>query len=215
LFDEVEKAAPEVLNLLLQIMEDGRLTDGNGRQVNFKNTVVVMTSNAGVNLLKNEAGYGFVSKGEKSKKSYDKIKETILEEVKRIFSPEFLNRIDDTIIFRMLDKDNMKDISKIMLEDITKRLEEKLISFKLNEKALEFIVDKGYVENQGARNLRRMIQELIENPLSDKILKGEINIGQSVTVNVKNDALDFVIKTEPAKKDDKKKKELVEAKADT
>jgi len=210
LFDELEKAAPEVLNLLLQIMEDGHITDGNGRKVNFKNTIVIMTSNAGTKMLKSEAGYGFITDANKQKKSYDKIKETIQEEMKRIFTPEFLNRIDDTIIFRMLDKDDMKKIMSIMVKDLIERLQEKSIELQINDKAKEFIVEKGYIENQGARQLRKTIQELLENPLSDKLLKGDIDEGQSVTINVKGDELAFSIKKKAAKA--KEKKETVEAK---
>jgi len=213
LFDELEKAAPEVLNLLLQIMEDGHITDGNGRKVNFKNTIVIMTSNAGTSMLKKEAGYGFITEATKKQKSYDKIKETVLEEMKHVFTPEFLNRVDDIIVFKMLDKENMKKIIAIMVEDLIKRLEEKEIDLKINDKAKTFIVDNGYIENQGARQLRKTIQALVENPLSDKLLKGEIAENQVVTISVKADELSFMVKKKPVNvKSIEKKKEAVKVK---
>lgn len=213
LFDEIEKGAVEVHNLLLQIMEDGVLTDSNGRKVDFKNTIIIMTSNVGSNMLKKEAGFGFVTKDNKEQKTYEKMKETVMDELKKAFPPEFLNRIDDIIIFRILDKENMKEIAQIMINNLLKRLEEHDIALTLGKGVLEHIVDKGYVENQGARPLRGKIQELIENQLADKLLSEEIKKGQIVTVNLKDDQLVFSAKDAPPKKGPKgeKNKKLVPA----
>ncbi len=194
LFDEIEKGAQEVHNLLLQIMEDGILTDSNGRKVDFKNTIIIMTSNVGSNMLKKEAGFGFVTSENKESKTYEKMKETVLDELKKAFPPEFLNRIDDVVIFKILNKENMKEISKIMIGELNKRLVEHDIVMELGKGVLDFIVDKGYVESQGARPLRGKIQELLENALADKLLSGEIKKGQTVNVTLKKDQLEFTAK---------------------
>jgi len=212
LFDEIEKGAGEIHNLLLQIMEDGVLTDSNGRKVDFKNTIILMTSNVGSNLLKKEAGFGFVSSDRKEEKTYEKMKETVMEELKKAFPPEFLNRIDDIIIFRLLDKENMKAIAEIMINNLFKRLEDHEIKLVLGKGVLDFIVDKGYVANQGARPLRGKIQELLENQLADKLLSEDIKKGQTVTVTVKENQLVFTAKETPKNKPNgEKKKKLVPA----
>jgi ATP-dependent Clp protease ATP-binding subunit ClpC len=159
LFDEIEKAAPEVLNLMLQIMEDGRLTDSTGRIVDFKNTVILMTSNAGAKMIEKSAGFGFVAQNDREKVSYDKMKEKILDEMKHVFAPEFINRIDDTIIFRILTKENMHSIVDIMLGDLNKRLKEKELNITASDAVKDLLIQKGYKENQGARPLRRTIQQ--------------------------------------------------------
>lgn len=207
LFDEIEKGATEIHNLLLQIMEDGVLTDSNGRKVDFKNTIIIMTSNVGSNLLKKEAGFGFVTHDNKQLKTYEKMKETVLEELKKAFPPEFLNRIDDIIIFKILDKENMKDIAKIMVSNLLSRLTDHNIELVFGKGVLEHIVDKGYVENQGARPLRGKIQELVENQLADKLLSEEIKKGQVVTINLKDDQLIFTAKDAPPAKGKKNKGE--------
>ncbi|MBU0579586.1 MAG: ATP-dependent Clp protease ATP-binding subunit [Candidatus Margulisbacteria bacterium] len=194
LFDEIEKASPEVINLLLQILEDGRLTDSTGRTVNFKNTVVIMTSNVGSQLIEKEAGFGFVASSDRAVVAYDKMKEKVLTELKREFRPEFLNRIDDTIIFKALDKDNMKDIAVIMLRDLNKRLSEKNLVLSISDSVKEFLVEKGYIENQGARPLRQTIQRLLEDPLADKLLSGDILEGDHVQAAVKGEEIIFSVK---------------------
>jgi ATP-dependent Clp protease ATP-binding subunit ClpC len=200
LFDEIEKASPEVINILLQILEDGRLTDSTGRTVNFKNTVVIMTSNVGSKLIEKSAGFGFVTASNQEQVGYDKMKEKVMDELKRTFPPEFLNRIDDIIIFRALTKDNMKDICVIMLRDLNKRLAEKKLTLTISDAVKDFLVDKGYVENQGARPLRQTIQRLLEDPLADKLLSGEIEENDTVQASVKNDQLIFSAKkAKPAK----------------
>ncbi|MFC1517076.1 ATP-dependent Clp protease ATP-binding subunit [Candidatus Margulisiibacteriota bacterium] len=194
LFDEIEKASPEVINLLLQILEDGRLTDSTGRKVNFKNTVVIMTSNVGSKLIEKEAGFGFVADANKDIVAYDKMKEKVLNELKREFTPEFLNRIDDTIIFKALTKDNMKDICVIMLRDLNKRLSEKNLTLSISDSVKDFLVDKGYIENQGARPLRQTLQRLLEDSLADKLLTGDIKEGEHVQASVKGDTVVFTPK---------------------
>jgi ATP-dependent Clp protease ATP-binding subunit ClpC len=200
LFDEIEKASPEVLNLMLQILEDGRLTDASGRLVNFKNTIIIMTSNAGAKLIEKSGGFGFVAKDEKDKVSYEKMKEKIQEEMKHVFAPEFLGRIDDIIIFQILNKENMKHIIDIMLKDLNKRLTEKEMTLELTDAAKEWVITKGYKENQGARPLRRAILQFVEDRLADALLEGKISEGSSVLGDVKDDAISFTVKeaTKPA-----------------
>ncbi len=199
LFDEIEKSSPEVINILLQILEDGRLTDSTGRTVNFKNTVIIMTSNVGSKLIENSAGFGFVTSGNQEQVSYEKMKEKVLEELKRSFTPEFLNRIDDTIIFKALTKDNMKDICDIMLRDLNKRLMEKSLTLTISDQVKEHLVEKGYIPNQGARPLRQTIQRLLEDSLADKLLQGEIQEGDTLQASVKNDVIMFSVKKSKAK----------------
>jgi ATP-dependent Clp protease ATP-binding subunit ClpC len=194
LFDEIEKASPEVLNLMLQILEDGRLTDASGRLVNFKNTIIIMTSNAGAKLIEKSAGFGFVAKDDKDKVSYEKMKEKIQEEMKHVFAPEFLGRIDDIIVFQILNKDNMKHIIDIMLKDLNKRLTEKEMTLELTDAAKEWVIAKGYKENQGARPLRRAILQYVEDRLADALLEGKISEGHSVLGDVKDDVISFTVK---------------------
>lgn len=194
LFDEIEKAAPEVLNLMLQIMEDGRLTDSTGRIVDFKNTVILMTSNAGAKMIEKSAGFGFVAQNDREKVSYDKMKEKILDEMKHVFAPEFINRIDDTIIFRILTKENMHNIVDIMLRDLNKRLKEKELNITASDAVKDLLIQKGYKENQGARPLRRTIQQLIEDPLTDDLLAGKIKDGQSIEAELDGDHVIFNVK---------------------
>jgi ATP-dependent Clp protease ATP-binding subunit ClpC len=191
-------------------MDDGVLTDSNGRKVDFKNTIIIMTSNVGSNLIKKETAYGFVKADDKGKRTYEKMKETVIEEMKKVFPPEFLNRIDDTIIFRILDKGDLRLIIKIMVDDLNKRLVDHKITLTLSEEAYEFVVDKGYVENHGARPLRHRIQDLVENPLADRLLSGDIKEGTQIKCTVKGDALDFVVQKNKGK-GGKGNKELVSA----
>jgi len=200
LFDEIEKASPEVLNLMLQILEDGRLTDASGRLVNFKNTIIIMTSNAGAKLIEKSAGFGFVAKDDKDKVSYEKMKEKIQEEMKHVFAPEFLGRIDDIIVFQILNKENMKNIIDIMLKDLNKRLTEKEMTLELTDAAKEWVIAKGYKENQGARPLRRALLQYVEDRLADALLEAKISEGHSVIGDIKDDLITFSIKetTKPA-----------------
>jgi ATP-dependent Clp protease ATP-binding subunit ClpC len=172
LLDEIEKAHPEVFNILLQMLDEGQLTDSFGRRVDFRNTVVIMTSNMGTREIGGVKGMGFVKQSRET--TYDQMKSKIMEVLKKTFNPELLNRIDETIIFRSLGKEEVKQIIDILLEDIVKRLKDKQITFSLTESAREFLSDKGYDPNFGARPLKRALQRYLEDPLAEEILKGEI-----------------------------------------
>ena len=171
LFDELEKASPDVINILLQILEDGHLTDSNGRKVSFKNTIIIMTSNIGSRHLQQESGYGFVDPEEDTENKYKAIKHKINEDLKREFRPEFLNRIDDTIVFQPLDKKSLRLIIDIMLKDLEDRIASKNISIDYDNKVKDFLVDQGFNPKMGARPLRRSIQEHFEDTLSEALLK--------------------------------------------
>jgi len=183
LLDEIEKAHPDTFNILLQVLDDGVLTDGLGRKVDFKNTIIIMTSNIGTRDLKLDKVFGF---GESTNKSnYEKIKGTIEESVKRVFSPEFLNRIDELIIFKQLGKEDIVKIVDISVAKLLSRIQLQGVKVDLSKSALEFLAEKGYDENFGARPLRRAIQKYLEDPLSEEILKGGIKDGTKVKVKHK------------------------------
>lgn len=176
LLDEIEKAHPEVFNVLLQVLEDGRLTDSKGRTVDFKNTVLIMTSNVGANLIERAGSIGFKA-GDSDKESqdeYKQMKDRVLEELKRTFRPEFLNRIDETIVFHALNREELSSIVDLMLQSVTKQLAERDLRLEVSAEAKEILAKEGYDPAFGARPLRRAIQRLIENPLSEAILKGSI-----------------------------------------
>ena len=191
LLDEIEKAHPEVFNILLQMLDDGQLTDSFGRKVDFKNTVVIMTSNMGTREIKTGKGMGFQKDDLVS--SYDRMKQKILDEVKRTFNPELLNRIDEIIIFRALGMKEIMEIIDILLGDVAKRLADKGISFELTSKAKEFLAEKGYNPTFGARPLKRAIQKYLEDPLAEEILRGQFAGDCHVTVDRKEgeDKLSF------------------------
>ncbi|MFT9485901.1 MAG: ATP-dependent Clp protease ATP-binding subunit [Tepidibacillus sp.] len=187
LLDEIEKAHPEVFNILLQVLEDGRLTDGKGRMVDFKNTVVIMTSNVGAEMIKKDTGLGFTTRT--AEDDYKNMKNRVMSELKRNFRPEFLNRIDEVIVFHALSKEDINEIVTLMANQLRERLKEQGIDFILNEGAKEFLAKEGYDPNFGARPLRRAIQKHIEDKLSEELLKGNIKKGDVVTIDVENDAL--------------------------
>ncbi|KXG44871.1 ATP-dependent Clp protease ATP-binding subunit [Tepidibacillus decaturensis] len=187
LLDEIEKAHPEVFNILLQVLEDGRLTDGKGRMVDFKNTVVIMTSNVGAEMIKKDTGLGFTTRT--AEDDYKNMKNRVMSELKRNFRPEFLNRIDEVIVFHALSKEDIKEIVTLMANQLRERLKEQGIDFILNEGAKEFLAKEGYDPNFGARPLRRAIQKHIEDKLSEELLKGNIKKGDVVTIDVENDTL--------------------------
>jgi ATP-dependent Clp protease ATP-binding subunit ClpC len=190
LLDEIEKAHPDVFNILLQILEDGQLTDSFGRTVDFKNTVVLMTSNLGVRQLKESRTMGFSLATDDS--DYKDMRHKIMDEVKRALSPEFLNRIDDTIVFHSLGRDEMSRILEILIGDLQARLEEQNFSFTLNDPAKQLLIDRGFDPSLGARPLRRAIQRNLENPLAEQILAGKLRRGRPVAVSVKEGELHFV-----------------------
>lgn len=186
LFDEIEKAHPDVFNILLQVLDDGHITDSQGRKVDFKNTIIIMTSNAGAQSIIEPKKLGFGAK-EDEKQDHERMKASVMEEVKRIFKPEFLNRIDETIVFRALNKDDMKKIIGIMVRDLQKRCKEQLqIDLVVREAAKEFIVEKAYDRKYGARPLRRKLQDEVEDRLADALIRGEIHAKDRVIVTTKN-----------------------------
>lgn len=178
LLDEIEKAHPDVFNILLQVLDDGRLTDSKGRTVDFRNTVVIMTSNIGAEALKYQKSVGF-GVGDKSSK-YKDMKGTMLEELKKAFRPEFINRIDETIVFHPLEKEELKQIVSLMAKSLTKRLKEQDIELELTDSALEKIAEEGYDPQYGARPIRRALQKHVEDRLSEELLKGSISTGKAV-----------------------------------
>ena len=186
LLDEIEKAHPDVFNILLQVLDDGHITDSQGRKVDFKNTIIIMTSNAGAQSIIEPKKLGFGAK-EDEKQDHERMKASVMEEVKRIFKPEFLNRIDETIVFRALNKDDMKKIIGIMVRDLQKRCKEQLqIDLVVREAAKEFIVEKAYDRKYGARPLRRKLQDEVEDRLADALIRGEIHAKDRVIVTTKN-----------------------------
>ncbi|MCI6276126.1 MAG: ATP-dependent Clp protease ATP-binding subunit [Clostridium sp.] len=191
LFDEIEKAHPEVFNILLQILEDGRLTDGKGKTVNFKNTIIIMTSNAGVNTLKKQKTLGFATDSFEEDSEYEKMKENIMEELKRSFRPEFLNRIDDIIVFHEIKEEDLVKIVKLMLNSVTARLEAQEIYLNFNEEVTKHLAKKGFDPVYGARPLRRAITKAVEDRLSEEILKGTIQRGDSVDITLEENELRF------------------------
>lgn len=194
LFDEIEKAHPDIFNVLLQVLDDGRITDSTGRVVDFKNTVIIMTSNAGAQNIIQPKNLGFMSQADE-KKDHENMKNKVMEEVKRLFKPEFLNRIDDIIVFHTLSKDEIGQIVDLMINSVNKRtLEQMKISIELDMDAKDYIVSKGYDSKYGARPLRRTIQNEIENVLAEKILEGEVKNGSKVLVSCKDGKLSFSLK---------------------
>ncbi|MFJ8064420.1 ATP-dependent Clp protease ATP-binding subunit [Psychrobacillus sp. NPDC096426] len=195
LLDEIEKAHPDVFNILLQVLEDGRLTDSKGRTVDFRNTVVIMTSNVGADALKYNKHVGF-NLQEGGKTDYKDMKGKMLEELKKAFRPEFLNRIDEMIVFHSLEREHLKQIVSLMTEQLAKRLKEQGIDLELTEAAQEKITTEGYDPTYGARPLRRALQKHVEDRLSEELLKGEVLAGQHVVFDVEND--EFVVRTKAA-----------------
>jgi ATP-dependent Clp protease ATP-binding subunit ClpC len=198
LLDEIEKAHPDVFNILLQVLDEGHLTDNYGRVIDFKNTVVIMTSNVGAKDITKGKGLGFSAGDQRS--SFDRIAEKVKEELNHVFNPEFLNRLDDTIVFHPLSRENIGEIVGIVLKDVQKRLTEEELTIRLTQPAADFLVSHGYDENFGARPLKRAIQRYIEDPLSEKILLAEFSKGDEIEVDVAADGtrLEFRAAT-PAK----------------
>lgn len=196
LFDEIEKAHPDVFNILLQILDDGRLTDSKGRTVDFKNTILIMTSNVGAKTIKKQKTLGFGSPNveDVDKNEYEKMKENIMEELKKQFRPEFLNRIDDIIVFHSLNKDDISRIVKLMCKTLIKRLEDMTIKLEMDEDAIDLIAKSGFDLEYGARPLKRSIQKELENELSELILQGAIKSGDVVEATVKEGKMTFEVK---------------------
>lgn len=189
LFDEIEKAHPDVFNILLQILEDGQLTNSYGRKIDFKNTIIIMTSNIGTAEIGKGDGLGFAK--DSTDISYDRMKTRLLDETKKLFSPEFLNRIDEIIVFRQLDKENMMEIVDILISEVEERLSERKMLLKLNDSSKELLVEQGFDPEFGARPIKRTIRRLIEDPLSEAILKGEIKDGKCICLIRSGDKIEF------------------------
>jgi len=196
LLDEIEKAHPEVFNSLLQILDDGRLTDGHGRTVDFKNTVVIMTSNVGAQLISRQMNLGFAAKQEAKgqKLDYDTMKERVLAEMKKTFRPEFINRIDEIIVFHQLTEEQLRQIVELLVKELQERLADRKLSIELSDKAKSWLVKEGYDPVYGARPLRRAIERHVENPLSSKLLGGEFKEGDTVKVDLGDKGLTFTLK---------------------
>ena len=197
LFDEVEKAHPDVLQLLLQILEDGRLTDSLGRTVDFRNTIIIMTSNIGAQLLQRQTTMGFAAAGSNFNDG-EKMREKVLEEAKRVFKPEFLNRISEIVFFRPLDKTDLIKIVELEVAKFAKRLVERKITLEFTVEAKQLLIDKGYDEKYGARPLRRAVEHYLEDPLAEAILRGDVKEGEAVLITRDGDVLKFVQKAPPA-----------------
>ncbi|MDD5743690.1 MAG: AAA family ATPase, partial [Mesotoga sp.] len=194
LFDEIEKAHPDIFNILLQIMDDGRLTDSQGRQVDFRNTIVIMTSNLGGEFInKTKTSIGFVE-STRQDREYEAMKTSVLEEVKKTFRPEFLNRLDEIVVFHQLTKEQIKVIIDILMRDMRKRLKDKHLELVLTDKAQDFLVEEGFNPVYGARPLKRAIQKYVEDPLSEELLRGRFHEGDMITIELKNKLLVFTRK---------------------
>ncbi len=189
LFDEIEKAHPDVWNMLLQILEEGKLTDNVGRVVNFRNTIILMTSNVGSDTIRKQSTLGFSPITDEN--SYEKMREKIMDEAKKTFRPEFLNRLDDIIVFRSLTKPDLIEILDLEISKVMQRLKAKNIVLQLDEKAKDFLVSKGYDPLYGARPMRRAVERSLEDPLAEEILSGVFHEGEPITVTAEKDQLVF------------------------
>ncbi len=193
MLDEIEKAHPDVFNILLQIFEDGHLTDSQGRRVDFKNTVIIMTSNLGAREINKNNPLGF-KKIEDEDVSYDEIKNKVMSELKKAFRPEFLNRLDEVIVFHKLTRNEIYQIIDLMVSRIADQLDIQGIAMELKESAKELLLKKGYDPAMGARPMRRIIQSLIEDSISEKLISAEIKAGELIEISAENDQIQFEIK---------------------
>ncbi len=201
LLDEIEKAHPDVFSALLQILDDGRLTDGHGRTVDFKNSVVIMTSNVGVELIRRDMTIGFAAQRDEAKtrkQAYEDMKEKVLDEMKKTFPPEFINRIDEIIVFHELTEEQLRNIVDLLIEDLQKRLADRKLGVELTEGAKAWLAKEGYDPLYGARPLRRAIERYVENPLSTKLLRGEFSSGDTIVVDLGDEGLTFTPKVAKA-----------------
>ena len=203
LFDEIEKAHPDIFNIMLQILDDGRLTDAKGRHVNFKNTVIIMTSNVGASMITTQGKLGFTTAENASKDKYEKLKDTVNEELKKAFRPEFLNRIDDIIVFNHLQKEEIREIVDLMMKDLFKRLSERELSIEVTDEVKDFLAKDGYSEAYGARPLRRLIQRKIEDQLAEEILTNAYEPGDIIVLKLKDEKIIFEKKSGSGAKKEK------------
>jgi ATP-dependent Clp protease ATP-binding subunit ClpC len=189
LLDEIEKAHPDVFNILLQVLDDGQLTDSLRRKVDFKNTVLIMTSNLGARQIKGGRSLGFQERTEES--GYSGMKATVMEELRRTFNPEFLNRVDESIVFHSLDRPEMTSITHILLDQLRERMKSSGISIAFEDSVVDLLIDKGFDPSLGARPLKRAIQKLLEDPLSEHVLRGQVKEGSEVLVTRRGDEISF------------------------
>ncbi|MBT3842932.1 MAG: ATP-dependent Clp protease ATP-binding subunit [Verrucomicrobia bacterium] len=202
LFDEVEKAHPDVMNMLLQILEEGKLTDSFGRLVDFRNTIILLTSNVGAERLKKGATMGFTAPDDEQ--DYERMKENLTEEAKKVFRPEFLNRFDDIVVFRSLGKEELTQILELELAKVEQRLAQRDLHFELDESARDLLRDKGYDPAYGARPMRRAVEKHLEDPMAEEIIRGNLREGETVAISAKDDKLVFIQKKTKAKGKDTK-----------
>ncbi len=202
LLDEIEKAHPDVFNILLQILDDGQLTDSYGRKVNFKNTIIIMTSNLGAKDIKKGVGLGFGSHDAESE--FERIERMVREEVKKTFNPEFLNRLDDIVVFRPLERKDMGRIVDLLINEVEGRLSSREIKMQISDSVREYIIEKGFDAQLGARPLRRAIQKLLEDPLADEILRGKITDSSLIKIGRKGDQISFTSSAKASKKEPEK-----------
>ena len=207
LFDEIEKAHPDVFNIMLQILDDGRLTDSKGRHVNFKNTIIIMTSNVGASMIANQSKLGFSTADDEKKDKYEKLKDTVNEEMKKAFRPEFINRIDDIIVFAHLSKEEIREIVDLMMKDLFKRLDERGLKMEVTNEVKDFMATDGYNEAYGARPLRRLIQRKVEDTLAEEILTGKYQEGDTIVLDMKDGKMFFSKKGETTDTKDEEKVE--------
>jgi ATP-dependent Clp protease ATP-binding subunit ClpC len=202
-FDEIEKAHPEAHNMLLKIMEEGHLSDARGHKVDFRNAIFVMTSNIGADMIKRQSTLGFALKRDEQTEerlAYDEMRKKLTDSLKRVFRPEFINRLDSVIVFRSLNKQDIQQIVELEVNKVGKRLEENQIRLEITPAALDMIADLGYDPDMGARPLRRVIQQKVEDPLSDALLSGEFVDGDAIVVDVKDNDIYLRRKQEPEPK---------------
>ena len=202
LFDEVEKAHPDVMNMLLQILEEGKLTDSFGRQVDFRNTIILLTSNVGAERLQKGSAMGFTPPDDEE--DYARMKENLTEEAKKVFRPEFLNRFDDILVFRSLGRDELTQILELELEKVRKRLAEREIHFELDASARDLLLEKGFDPTYGARPMRRAVERFLEDPMAEEIIRGDLREGETISISAKDDKLEFTQKESSAKGEDSK-----------
>ena len=195
LFDEVEKAHPDVMHLLLQILEEGKVTDSLGRKIDFRNTIIIMTSNIGAELIKKSNTMGFGAMSQKDEQAYDVMKDKILEEAKRVLKPEFVNRLDDLIVFHTLGKPELLQIVDLEIKKVVARIKNKEITIALDEKAKELLIEKGYDPQYGARPMRRAVERYLEDPMAEEILRGNLKAGDTAEVSADKGKLTFHAKT--------------------
>ena len=207
LFDEIEKAHPDVFNIMLQILDDGRLTDAKGRHVNFKNTIIIMTSNVGASMITTGSKLGFSVGDDESKSKYEHLKDTVSEEMKKAFRPEFLNRIDETIVFSHLSKPEIRQIVDLLFKDLFKRLEAQDLQIEVSEEVKDYLAEDGYSEAYGARPLKRLIQKKVEDGLAEEILGGQLKAGKKILLTLEDKKIKFSTVAADVKPEEKKEEQ--------